>query len=244
MILTNTFATNLPDQRVQWDLSGQNLPGGGSGTTAATQKNVWVEFNICHPFAWKPGQALVVDITAKSKVGGQYCRSAIGAGVPRMLNLAYTPRATTGTAYTSGGIKLRFVFAPMYAPYVLGTGCAGTNRAVPKLTATGKTKIGNSGIVIVNMTNARPNAANFLVVGLTCIDLPIFGGCTIYPQLHILLGGSTNATGGTGTVFPVPKDPTLDGISITLQYAIDDPNTAARPYTFSLSNGLRLTLNK
>jgi hypothetical protein len=238
-----SFAGNLPDQRVQFDLSGRNLPGGGTGTTATTQINIWVEFDLCHPFVWKPGDGLVVDITAQSQVAGQYCRSAIGTGVARMLNLAYTPTTTTGSPSAAGGIKLRFVFAPLYQPVEFGTGCPGTNNVAPKLSATGSTQIASSTPVLLGLTQARPSAPGFLVISTNCWDLPIFGGCTIYPHLSILVGATTSASGTTGFPLIMPTSSALDGISVTLQYAIDDPNTQAAPMTVSLSNGLRLVLN-
>jgi hypothetical protein len=238
--LTTTFATNLPDERVQFDLSGQKLPGGLNGSTAANQ---WVEFDLRHPFRYSPGDALVVDITAQSKVAGIYCRTAIGSGVPRMLNLTYTATTTTGSVYASGGIKLRFVFAPLYQPIAFGQGCSGTGNLTPKLSATGSTRIGATGVLLVNLTQGRPNAPAMIVASPFGIDLPIFGGCTIYPALSVLIPSATNGSGDLGTVFVVPNQPALDGASLTVQVAIDDPASAAQPLPFSLSNGLRLALN-
>lgn len=238
--MTTTFTTNLPDQRVQFDLSGQKLPGGGTGTS---QVNVWVEFDLCHPFVWMPGENLIVDITAKSQVPGQYCRTAIGTGVPRMLNTNWAPTKTTGTTYTSGGIKLRFVFEPLYQPIEFGVGCAGTNQQTPKLSGTGSTKVGG-GVILVNLSNARPNAPAIMVAGATCQDLPIFGGCYIYPSFDLFVGAATNGNGTAGTAIPVPTSSSFVGASVGLQYAVDDPNSTAAPLPFSLSNGLRLLVQQ
>ena len=239
--LGSTFATNLPDQRVQFDWSGRTLPGGG---TNSAMVNVWVEIDLCHPFVYTPGQSLVVDITSKSQTAGQYCRSAIGTGVSRMFNTSYSSTTTTGNTSASGGIKLRFVFQPLYQPVEFGAGCAGTNNAVPKLAATGSTKIGTTAPVLVSLTQARATAAAFLVLGVQCADLQIFGGCEIYPTLNILVPINTSSTGAATFPLIVPNNQALDGASVTLQYAIDDPQTKAAPLTFSLSNGLRLVLNK
>lgn len=239
--LTTSFTTNLPNQDIQFDWSGRTLQGGGTNTSLA---NVWVEIDLCHPFVYTPGQSLVVDITSQSQVAGQYCRSAIGTGVSRMYDLAYTPASTGGTVLGSGGIKLRFVFQPLYQPVEFGAGCEGTNQLTPKLSATGSTQIGATAPLLLNLSQARANAASFLVLGLQCLDLPVFGGCEIYPQLSILVGSTTSSSGTGGFPVLIPNNSALDGVAVTCQYAIDDPNTKAAPLTFTLSNGLRLVLNK
>ncbi|MHC4896069.1 MAG: hypothetical protein ACYTGW_03075, partial [Planctomycetota bacterium] len=119
--LTATFTTNLPDQRIQVDLSGTKLIGGGTQTN---QANKWVEFDICYPFLWNPGDYICIDFTSKSKVAGTYCRTAIGSGVGRVINTSYTPTATTGTVSASGGIKLMVVIDDPTKVVSYGQGCA------------------------------------------------------------------------------------------------------------------------
>jgi hypothetical protein len=58
----------------------------------------------------------------------------------------------------------------------------------------------------------------------------------VNPSLDVLVFGTTSNTGTMTMAGPVPSDPKLKGVSVYTQYAIDDPNAASVPYTFSLSN--------
>lgn len=237
--LTNTFTTNLPDQRIQVDLSGTKLIGGG---TQANQVNKWVEFDICHPFFWSPGQYICIDFISKSKVAGTYCRTAIGTGVPRMLNLSYTSTATTGTVSTAGGIKLMVIIDDPTKVIPYDKGCPGTNNITPVLSHRGSTKLG-SGVLLLDLTKARASARTILALGLKCQNFRLNALCRVNPSLDILVFGTTSNTGTMTVAGGVPSDTRLRGTTIYTQFAIDDPNAQSIPYTFSLSNSGIIVLN-
>ncbi|MBK9387667.1 MAG: hypothetical protein IPN34_22870 [Planctomycetes bacterium] len=157
--LTPTWATNLPDQRVQLDLSNTVLQGGLNGTTAVNQ---WVEFPLANPFQWTPGESIVVDITARSAVAGVYCRTAIGTGVGRCLNTAYTGQAT-GSVITSGGIKIRIVFDDQ-GWVRSGVGCADSTSTVVGLVYAGNLSVGQP--ITLGLTSGTP-LPYFLMGGIS-----------------------------------------------------------------------------
>jgi len=237
--LTTTFSTNLPDQRIQVDLSGTKLTGGGTQPAPA---NKWVEFDICNPFFWKPGDNVCIDFTSKSKVAGTYCRTAIGTGVGRMLNTSYTPTTTTGTTYTSGGIKLMMVIDDPTKVVTYDKGCPGAGNVTPVLSHRGSTKLG-SGVLFLDLTKARASARTILAIGLKCQNFRLNTGCTLNPSLDILVFNTTSSTGTMTVAGSVPKDTKLRGLTIYTQFAVDDPKAQSAPYTFSLSNTGIIVLN-
>jgi hypothetical protein len=236
--LTNTFTSNLPDQRIQTDLSGTKLIGGG---TQANQVNKWVEFDICNPFFWSPGQAICIDFTAKSKVAGKYCRTAIGSGVSRMLNLSYTNQ-TTGNVYTSGGIKIMVVIDDPTKVVPYDKGCPGANNVTPVLSHRGSTKLG-SGALFLDLTKARASARAILAIGVKCQNFRLNTTCRLNPSLDVLVFGTTSSTGTMTVAGAVPSDTKLRGVTLYTQYAVDDPKAQSVPYTFSLSNAGIIVLN-
>lgn len=237
-----SWATNLPDQRIQADLSGTKIMGGLNGTTPV---NIWVEFELNYPFLYTPGDALVFDLTAQSKVAGTYCKTAIGTGVPRALDLAYTP-ASKGppSVYTSGGIKLRFVFQPLqWVSY--GKGCPGTGNFVPDLSMTGSMKPGS--VVVLRMANGLGGAPTLLFLGLSPLQLPlpIGGGCTLLTPLDIVISsiatGSGAGQGTAGGALPIPNDNNLLGAVVNFQFSqLDQGSGAFLPFT--LSNGGKIVV--
>lgn len=240
--LTNSWTTNLPDQRIQLDLSGTKLMGGGSSASPA---NIWVEFDLNYPFVFNPGDALVADFTSKSKVAGTYCRTAIGSGVPRAYDLAYTPasKGPTGVV-TSGGIKLRFVFQPIqWVPY--GSACAGAGKFAPKLTMTGTMKIGSP--VIVKMSNGLGGAPTLFFLGLSPLlrPVPIGGGCELLTPLDFVQAMTASGTGagqGASTAaIPIPNNKNLIDAVVNTQWAqLDNASSALVPFT--LSNGGKIVI--
>jgi hypothetical protein len=230
--LTTTFTTNLPDTRTQVDLSGTKLIGGGTQPSPA---NVWVEFDICNPFFWTPGQSICIDFMSKSKVAGVYCKSAIGSGVARMYNLSYTPTTTTGTVSASGGIKLMVVIDDPTKVVSYDKGCPGTNNVTPILGYRGSTKLG-SGPLFLDLSQARSNAKTILAIGVNCQNFRLNANCRLNPSLDVLLFGTTSNTGTYTVAGGVPSNTSLRGVTIYTQYAVDDPNAQSTPYTFSLSN--------
>lgn len=221
--LTPTWAINLPDQRVQADLSNTVLQGGLNGTT---QVNQWVEYPLAFPFTWNPGESIVLDITARSAVAGTYCRTAIGTGVGRCINTSYSGQAT-GSVSTSGGIKFRIVFDDQ-GWVRSGVGCADSTSTVVGLATTGNLAVGQP--ITLGLTSGTP-LPYFLMGGLSSsqwlgialpLDLGLFGatGCTLYCSQEVLLGPFAAATSLQANV---PNSPFLVGSVSYWQGLLIDP---------------------
>lgn len=239
--LTPTWATNLPDQRIQVDESNTILQGGLNGTTAS---NIWVEYPLAFPFQWTPGESIVLDITARSAVSGVYCRTAIGTGVGRCINTAYTGQAN-GSVSTSGGIKFRIVFEDLGWTHS-GTGCADSSSTTVGLVHTGVPGLGQNITLGVNSGVQQPF---FLVSGLSDqnwlgiqlpLDLGLFGsaGCFLYSSQEALIGplpagSSLNAT--------VPNLAFFLGAESFWQGLLIDPNLAI-PLPLRTSELVKVTI--
>jgi hypothetical protein len=241
--MTNSWTQNLPDQRVQADLSGTKLMGGMNGSSAV---NIWYEFELNYPFLYNPGDNLIVDITAKSKVAGTFCRSAIGSGVPRALDTSYTATSAGPTAvYTSGGIKLRFVFQPIQG-VIFGKGCPGTGNFTPQISVKGTMQLASP--VIISMNNGLGGATTLSFLGILPLirPLPLGGGCELLvsPDIISVLGaaGSGPGNGAASVAFAVPNDPNLKSGVLSFQWAqLDQGSGALVPFTFS--DGAKIVIN-
>jgi hypothetical protein len=218
--LTSTFATNLPDQRVQMDLSGQALTGGAN-------VNIWTEFALQFPFYWQPGQGVVIDFVTQSAIAGQWLNTTIGTGVARCISTNYTG-GPSGSAIASGGLKFRMVFEPVGLTQ-WGTGCPGTGNITPTIGSTGQSSLGslNYFVTLANALGASP--AVFLFGRSASFD--IGGGCRVYNDLVFI--GATVTTGagpGNGTaLFPlfIPNDPSLLAAVFDVQWGILDTASPA-----------------
>ncbi|MFY9341258.1 MAG: hypothetical protein WAT39_02130 [Planctomycetota bacterium] len=231
------WAINLPDQRLQRDLSNTLLVGGG---TAAAPVNQWVEFDLDQPFAWQPGQGIVVDIIAHIAAPGVYLGSTSGAGVPRAVNFAYAPGALA-TGFTGNGCAFRLVFAPPdLVPF--GTGCAAPGAPAPTLASLGTATPGGAIVVLAQQTLVN-TVGGFLfglsrnVSSLGPLPLDLGGGCALLVAPDVFTPTSITPTGGfggAGTTLAIPNDPLLTGAVVYTQWAqFDGASPAAVPLTFS-----------
>lgn len=218
--LTATFATNLPDQRVQLDLSGTSIDGGPT-------TNVWVEWPLQVPFYYNPGDGVVIDFVTQAAVAGNYLRTCIGAGVQRCVSLSYTG-GPSGSAITSGGIKFRMVFEPV-GMVQWGDGCPGAGNITPTIAAMGQSNLGSQNL-IVTLNNALGGTAAVFTLGFPA-SIDLGGGCHIY---NTALATSFQATGGSGPgvgssafFLPIPNNPTLAGFVADVQWVVLDPLSAA-----------------
>lgn len=234
--LTNTWTTNLPDQRVQVDLSNTVLSGGGIGV------NQWVEWQLAAPFVYQPGQDIVLDITSQAAVAGQYLRTAIGTGVARMISSNYAGGPTGGTPSASGGIKFRLVFETG-GFVVAGPGCPGSGNFVPAIDAIGQPTLGNPGFVLL-LNNALGSTLSALMLGFPA-DLDIGGGCRVRCDgvgFHLLgTAGVGPGNGTSGFGFMIPNQPWLAGTVLDAQWAVLDPASAS-PLGITTSSNAKLVL--
>jgi hypothetical protein len=232
---TNSWATNLPDQSIQVDLSNVPLTG-GVGT------NLWVEWPLARPFVYNPGEGVVLDITSQSTVAGQWLGTAIGTGVPRVISTNYTG-STNGSLVASGGIKFRMVFEP--SGFVdSGPGCNGTGAIAPLIGTIGQPTLGNPAFLIT-LDQALPATIAAILFGQP-INLDVGGGCTLRSDFSLYLDFAitTGTVPGTGTAaFPlsIPANPALTGYLADVQWAVLDPGTGS-PLGFALSSSAKLVL--
>lgn len=229
--LTAGWTGNLPDQRIQHDLSGTVLQG---GVQAGVPVNQWVELDLAYPFVWRPGESLTLDIVSSAAAPGAWCTTG-SAAIPRSYEAPWRPGSTGGVLVPTGGLKLRIVFEPLGFPR-FGQGCAGSGGFAPQIAATGSSAIG--GTVNVRLGGALGGASSLLLLGLSKRDAPfgslpfaLGGGCELLVSVDATLVRTATGSGpGTGTAsapLTVPNDPSLRGAVLFAQWLQFDPNTPA-----------------
>jgi hypothetical protein len=233
--LGSDWAVNLPDQRVQLDLSGTTVVGGG---TPQTPVNEWVDFPLAFPFYYTPGDHLVVDLTTRLAQPGALCGTTVGGGlVERAYNFSYTAGAPA-TSFNSNGLKVRFQFAPLEM-VEFGTGCASPNNVAPDLGAIGTPQIGTT--TIVTADNVAANGLGVFVFGYSKTDylggalpLGLGGGCELLVSADLLQPLVLPASGSTAWPLSIPNNTALQGAVLYTQFAQFDVNSPATfPYVLS-----------
>lgn len=232
---TNTWATNLPDQAVQVDLSGQTLNGG-------VGVNQWVEWPLARPFVYNPGEGVVLDVTSRAAVAGQYLRTAIGTGAARVVSTNYAG-AASGSLSQSGGIKFRLVFEPL-AFQVTSPGCPGSGSITPAIGTVGQPTIGNPAFLLTLDQALGGTIAAIAFGGSSAIDLG--GGCVLRNDLSLFTDvafttGSGPGVGQSAFALPIPNQPVLIGYLADVQWAVLDPGSPS-PLGFTLSSAGKLVL--
>lgn len=232
---TNAWATNLPDQLPQVDLSGQVIPGGPG-------VNQWFDWPLARPFVFNPGDNIVIDITSQAAVAGQYLRTAIGTGVARVVSTNYTGSAA-GTLAASGGLKFRMVFEPL-SLLVTEPGCAGSGGFTPAIGSIGLPQVGNAGFVLT-LDQALDASLAVIAFGSQATT-PIGGGCVLHNDLSLftdfaLTSGAGPGTGQAGFALPIPNNPALVGYLADVQWGVLDPGSPS-PLGFTLSSAAKLVL--
>jgi len=237
--LTNDWAVNLADQRVQRDLANQLLAGGG---TASVPINAWVEIGLDYPFYWQPGQGIVVDLITHVAVPGVVLgtTSATTGGIQRAYNFGYTPGAPA-TNINTGGIAVGFVFANTDI-VTFGSGCSGPGGVAPWLSSVGQSTLGGTMLVIADGALAG-SVGGFLwgtsrrIVAAGPLPLALGGACALLVAPEVFVDAPITP-GGAGAVascaLPIPNDPLLLGAVVYTQFAqLDATTPAIVPLTFS-----------
>ena len=126
----------------------------------------------------------------------------------------------------------------------LGDGSAGSGGFTPRLYIGSLPQIGTPAFVL-NGDNFRGGAPIVLVFSVFSTSVPAFGGTFYIGSPFTLLpfpGGGPFGVPGAGSFTlqgALPNDPMLEGVSIYLQYGVDDP-VAPTPENIVLSDGLAL----
>lgn len=231
---------NLPDQRLQRDLGGVTLVGGG---TAGAPVNQWVEFELDQPFAWQPGEGLVVDLTTHILVTDSYLgtTSVSGGlgGMQRAVNFAYAPGAPA-TVFSGSGIALQFRFAP-FGMVSFGTGCVGSTGVAPRLEQYGSTAIGDTLVLLAQDT--VPDGLGAFVFGTSRrqglggpLPLSLGGGCTQWVADDLVVLVAANGT-AAGLAIPIAPDPALRGAVLYVQWGQLDVGSPATVLPITVSDG-------
>lgn len=234
------WSVNLPDQRLQREFGGVQLVGGG---TVATPANQWVEFELDQPFAWQPGEGLVVDLTTRILVTDSYLgtTSVSGGlgGMQRAVNFAYVPGAPA-TAFSGSGIAMQFRFAP-FGMVSFGTGCAGSTGVAPHLEQYGSTAIGDTLVLLAQDT--VPDGLGAFVFGTSRrqslggpLPRSLGGGCTQWVADDLVVLVAANGT-SAGLAIPIALDPALRGAVLYVQWGQLDVGSPATVLPITVSDG-------
>jgi len=240
--LNNFWTDNLPDQRVQVDLSGEMLPGGVAGGAPI---NRWVEFDLAHPFLWNPGESLVLDIVSSAASPGNWCQTTVHQSGERLYDAPYSFGASGRSLSTTNCMKFRVVFDTATFP-TYGQGCAGSGGFTPAIAASGSPTLGS--IVPITATGLLGGAPVGRLLGFSRAqapfgDLPFGlrggGACAILNSVDswelYVANGTGAGQGDVTSVVIVPNDGSLVGVNAFFQFAVVDP-AAASPV--ALSEGL------
>ncbi len=123
---------------------------------------------------------------------------------------------------------------PAVFPY--GQGCPGTGGLVPKIVADDAPRLGAT--VDFELRDALPGSIALLALGLTGLEVPIGGGCSVLNDALVVSSVSINQAGTTWLPQAIPPSTSLVGVSLFAQYAVLDPNGAFSNF-LALSAGLR-----
>ena len=167
------WETNLPDQRMQKDLSGTVLPG---GVANGAPVNEWVEWEIDHPFVFNPGDNVTLDIIASAATPDRWCLT--GAGDAARVFLPFYAGEPCGAVDPDNGIKFRMIFEPIGFP-TFGDGCPGDGGFVPELSGSGSSQLGST--ANLDLSNASGGAPTVVLIGLSRSVSP-FGPVPIPPR--------------------------------------------------------------
>ncbi len=118
-----------------------------------------------------------------------------------------------------------------------GAGCSSTPE-LPRLHAPKRPGIGQR--VLLDLDRCAPTAIAGLFVDFAAASVPLPGGCTLLLQAPTLLDVDvTNAHGGAGWSWSVPRSPSLRGALVYHQALVLSPS-GAFPGLGDLSNGVQL----
>lgn len=225
---TGTFATNYTSPRqLVFARRALSLPG-----VAALPRVVPAPFNLQIPFDTQFSYSGLADFVWEADAYGQIS----GAGVLTPVDASFS------------GMNL--VMPSGYRMNGRGCNAQGTTNEV-QLRSTGSLQNFpvNAWILSLSVTNAPPNAAGLLLLGLNNLNVPLPGLCTnLFVSPLVTLNGTVPASGAwlpLGGIAPAPRIPyqaALVGTYFEAQAAADDP-TVPFPLKLAASNGLSVRLN-
>jgi len=117
-----------------------------------------------------------------------------------------------------------------------GRGCLG-RRGFPEITSSGVPNVGSTSFS-VDLAYARSNAPAVLLIGTTRLGAGLGNGCTLYTIPLVDLVATTDVSGRLQLPLAIPRNPSLEGQKLFLQYTIIDQPYGAYNMLLSLSDGL------
>jgi hypothetical protein len=241
--LTDTWDTNLPDQRVQLDLANVPITGGG---TAQAPQNQWVEFELAHPFVWQPGQDVVVDLTTRLLVPGQYLGTTTSPNIGRAYTFDFQGQSTAASVTAASGFVFRLRLQPLHLlPF--GQGCAVIGGTVATLSSSGSMAVGSTDLSL-DVAQAAPTTIGAFLLGFSrtafaggALPFAYGGGCSLLVSPDAAVTVVSSPVGTSALPVPVPGWPELAGLAIHAQFAHFEPQSPANvPAVFSAAGSLLL----
>jgi ELWxxDGT repeat protein len=124
----------------------------------------------------------------------------------------------------------------------IGQGCSGSP-GTPAIGYAGVPALGD-GTFALTVAGALAVTPAILAAADTRTDVPLPGGCTVYPTLPPITLGTLTSPLGVGAIgVPVPPTPALVGATLFFQWAVLDPN-GAFANLLAFSDGLRIRVGK
>ncbi len=176
------------------------------------------------PGSLLPGEGRFLETPIEVEIGAAHALAGQPLGI-RLVNRNAAP----GLEVNFDDVRLDAVDIAAWTD--LGHATAGVAGS-PRLVGGGPLSPGSSNHVA--LTDAAPSSAATLIVGLSQVDLPLFGG-TLVPSPLLLVPLATGAAGSTTLPFTWPPAVPA-GTAIFLQFWIPDPTG---PVGYAASNGLR-----
>lgn len=204
------------------------------------------------PFFAKPGETRLLFNANDGITGDEpWVTDGTTAGTTLLANIA--PIHSNPHAFVRVGHRVMFVAndgvvgaelhavdlvaTGDYAAETYGSGCPGSSGDVPEVSVSGEVRAGAAVPFAVELTDAVPQAATALFVGLGRARLPLPGGCSVWTAPLVAVPATTNAAGSAAiAIQPIPA---IAGLVVHFQYVTLDPGGALLG-VFSSTSGLEV----
>jgi hypothetical protein len=203
---------------------------------------------LCHPDI--PGTLWVSNAAAQILVSVDSGNSfAVALDVPQDENgAALAIDTATGNLLVGTDGSALWELPGGSPTVVLDGGTAGTGGFVPRIAPAGSLPSIGSPLFAITGEDIVGGATVFLVLGITEVSLPVFGGTfrvgSIVEPIVAFPAGGTPGVGGAGSFYlpaGIPNNPILVGLPVLAQLGVSDAG-AAHPSGKVLSNALRITI--
>jgi hypothetical protein len=221
-----TISTNLPVTPDAFDPALSRGDGAYFAQLSADGSQLLYSTYFGGTTFWEYAEGIAIDSLGDVIIVG-YTHAPDFPTTPGSLMPEYGPGLDT-----NHGFVLKFAFGPWSN---LGHSLASSGALAPSLLGEGSLEAGSAGSIA--LSQAKPFAPAYLVVGLTRLDAPFKGG-TMVPHPLLLLPLATDVSGGLLLSWAWWPPGLPAGTAMYMQYWIAD---AGGPAGLSASNGLQGT---